>query len=562
MLSPKLRHHIIHAVLGLAAIPLHAATTTLLPVADTYLRANQPTTAFGTATTIESNNANGVRVMLLRFDLSSIAQPITGLKLDLTAVVGSAGNQFQIFGLVAGESWPESTVTWATAPGVVSTFTGTSGALADYLKPADLSGGGTALATFGSAASGLFTAVDASSGPMLNFMNADADKIVTFLIAEADPTDTPGDRFHAREASSGQPTLTVTTGGTAPTLPTLIRVVIQSGQSNADGRADGSALPTSPINLQAPQSNVPFYFYTFGGGTNLDGTLGTLTTLRPGATQFPVGGVGPEITLGLGLAPAIEQQPGAALAIVKYAKGGSNLYADWKAGGDATTTGDGAHYQTLQRVVRDGLAKLRAAYPGATVQLAGMIWVQGESDIAAGSATSLAYGANLAQFIGDVRQTFSATLPFFFSRISSQQTVYSDPADPDYPNYLTLRDQQAQVAASVANSWLIDTDLAAITMNTDNLHFATGGQQVIGAAFADRMADVVKLRTSAFDAVPGGVRLRWNAIAGKSYRVLTGAALSGWATISVGATGEWTDTQAAGFPARFYRVEEVNDTVP
>lgn len=539
-----------------------AATTSLLPVADTYLRATQATTAFGTATTIEANNTSGVRVMLLRFDLTSIAAPVTGLKLDLTAVAGNAGNQFQVFGLIAGEAWSESAVTWATAPGVIQTFTGTTGVQASYLKTADLAGAGTALATFGSAATGLVTAFDVSSGPLLDFVNADADKIVTFLIAETDPADTPGDRFNAREASTGQPVLTVSTGTSPAIRPTLLRVIIVSGQSNGDGRADGSALPTSPVNLQAPQANVPFYFYTFGAAANGDGTLGTLTTLRPGATQFPAGGFGPEVTLGQRLAPFIEEQPGTALAILKYAKGGSNLYSDWKAGGDATTTGDGTHYQTLQRVVRDGLAKLRAAFPAATVQLAGMIWVQGESDIDAGSATSLAYGANLTQFIADARQTFSPTLPFFFSRISGRQTVYSTPSDPDYANYLTLRDQQAQVAATVANAWLIDTDSSAITMNTDNLHFATAGQQFIGAAFADKIASFVKLRTTAFEPQPAGMRLRWNALAGKTYRVLTSTAFSGWSVIPVGTASEWTDPGSSVLPQRFYRVEEVNDTIP
>ncbi len=544
--------------LTLLAGRLTQAATTLLPVADTYLRANQATTAFGTAGTIESNNANGVRVMLLRFDLSAIAQPITGLRLDLTAVTGSAGNQFQVFGLIAGESWEESTVTWATAPGVIQTFTGLTGVLANYLKPADLSGSGTALATFGSAASGIVTAFEVSSGPVLNFVQADADKIVTFLIAEADPSDNSGDRYNSREAATGQPVLTVTT----ETAPKLIRVVIQAGQSNSDGRAAGSDLPTAPANLQTPQANVPFYFYTFGSAANGDGTYGTLATLRPGGTEFPVGGFGPEVTLGYHLAQVIEQQADTKLAIVKYAKGGSSLSVDWIAGGDATPTGDGAHYQRLQTVVRDGLAKLRATYPPATVQLAGMIWVQGETDLGNGAATAGAYGANLTAFIADVRQTFSPSLPFFFSRISSRQTVYSSPTDPDYANYLTLRARQEQVAASVPNTYLIDTDASSITMNPDNLHFAAFGQQVIGAAFASRMADILRLRTTAFDDLPAGRRLRWNSIPGKSYRVNTSGNLTGWSAQAVGVTGEWTDAASNGLTRRFYRVEEVNDTIP
>ena len=534
----------------------------LVPTADTYLQANQATAAFGTVSTIESNNANGVRVMLLRFDLSTITEPITGLRLDLTAVVGSTGNQFQVFGLIAGESWNESTVTWATAPGVIQTFTGTTGVLANYLKPADLSGGLTALATFGSAPSGVVTPFDVSSGPVMDFVRADADKIVTFLIAEADPSDTPGDRYNSREAATGKPVLTVTTGTQPPPGPKLIRVVIVAGQSNADGRAAGSGLPTTPVNLQAAQANIPFYYYTNGSAVNGDGTYGTLTTLRPGATETPAGGFGPEITLGSTLAPIIEQQPDTRLAIVKYAKGGSSLAVDWIPGGNGTTSGDGAHYQRLQAVVTAGLTRLRLAFPTATVQIAGMIWVQGETDLANGAATANAYGARLTQFIADVRQTFSPSLPFFFSRISSRQTVYSTPSDPDYPNYLILRAQQEQVAATVPNAYLIDLDSPTITMNADNLHFSAAGQQVIGSAFATRMAEIIPLRMTATDLLPTGMRLRWNAISAKSYRAQTSGNLTGWTPILVGETDEWTDPESNGLTKRFYRVEEVNDTIP
>jgi hypothetical protein len=261
------------------------------------------------------------------------------------------------------------------------------------------------------------------------------------------------------------------------------------------------------VNLQLPQGNVVFYYYTHGAATNGDGTLGTLTTLRPGATQTPAGGFGPEITLGYYLAPGIEQQSGTALAIIKYAKGGSSLSVDWNANGNATTNGDGVYYQTFQRVVKAGLAKLRGTYSNSTVQLAGMIWVQGESDIVGGSAMASAYGTNLTRFIGDVRQTFCPTLPFAFSRISDQQTAYSAPAGANYPNYLIVRSNQVQVAATVTNTYLIDADGPGFPVNVDNIHFSAGGQQALGANFANRLGPVLRLSITNCGVVPGGLRL-------------------------------------------------------
>src|SRR4051812_24130746 len=192
-----LRYWLVYGLVafGFTTNPACATDTSLTPAADTYLRANQSTTPFGTVSTIEANNANGVRVMLLRFDLTGITDVITGLHLDLTAIAGSAGNLFQVYGLTTGENWDESSVTWATAPGVNHSFTGTTGSLADYLNPTELAG--TALASFSSASSGTVNVFNVTSGPVLDFVKADADKVVTFLIAEADPSDTPGDRYNA-----------------------------------------------------------------------------------------------------------------------------------------------------------------------------------------------------------------------------------------------------------------------------------------------------------------------------------------------------------------------------
>ena len=508
--------------------------------------------AFGTATTIESNNANGVRVMLLRFDLRGISQPIKRLRLDLTAVAGNAGNVFQVFGLTSGENWDEATVSWSTAPGVNHNFNGLAGVQADYLDATSLANGGAALVSYPSAATGLVNVFDVVSGPVVDFVNADADKVVTFLVAEADPSDIPGDRYNAREASTGPPVLTVTTGANPFNL---LRVVIVGGQSNADGRAAGSGLPA---NLQTPQVEIPLYYYTYGASANGDGTLGSLTTLRPGATQMPAGGFGPEVTLGYNLAPVIKSQPGAALAIIKYAQGGTNLYAQWKADGTAGSVGDGAVYQTFQRVVQSGLARLRAAYPGASVSLAGMVWVQGESDIDAGNAAVSAYGTNLTQLIADVRTTFCPTLPFFLSRISSHQTVYSSPTDPDYANYLTLRDQQAQVVANVPNTYLIDTDGQDFTMNSDALHFNAGGQQALGSAFAQAMAGVLPLRAT-IQGQGDRILLRWNSLPNKRYRLLSSSDLQTWISQEVGATGTWSAPISS--LAQFYQVSERDDTV-
>jgi len=331
---------------------------------------------------------------------------------------------------------------------------------------------------------------------------------------------------------------------------TILRVVLIGGQSNADGRAPGSGLPTAPVNLQLPQPNVPFYDHTNGAPANGDGTLGTLTTLRPGATETPVGGFGPEVKLGYDLSRAFEQQPGTQLVIIKYAKGGSSLHSDWKAGGDATTTNDGNFYKTFQQVVTDGLAKLHANYPSDTIKLAAMVWVQGESDIVSSAANAAAYGANLTTFIADLRLTFDPALPFFLSRISNQQTSYTA-----NPNYTTVRAGQASVAANVAGAYMIDTDGAAFGVNADNIHFNATGQLSLGKALAARMENILVLKASIGPAT-GGVLLNWNAVPGKSYQVRKSTDLANWSQPATGALSPYFADLDPEIPSLYFQVAE------
>ncbi len=278
--------------------------------------------------------------------------------------------------------------------------------------------------------------------------------------------------------------------------PKIIKVYLQAGQSNSDGRALTNGLPSYLLN---PQNDVPFYYYLTGGAANGDGTLGTLSPLHPGASALGGGTTfGPELTFGRTLADYFALTNGAStntvmVAIIKYAHGGTSLVSGWAANGNSSTNGDGPDYLIFQKVVSHGLSRLAAAYPNTSIELDGMIWVQGESDIDAGSSASAAYGMNLEKFINDVRSTYAANqpfgtnLPFFLSRISANQTVYSSPPDADYPNYLLLRAGQQFATTNLPNVFMINTDASqfstATPWSSPGLHFDTQGQQSIGVAF-------------------------------------------------------------------------------
>ena len=330
-----------------SAIPVAADSVTKTPVADAYVRSSDPTGYHGGDTSLIANNNNGVRVSYLRFDMSDITNAITRMKLELTVSIASAGNTFHLFGLTNSAGWNETQINWQNAPGIINSFSSASGTEAQYFRMEDTYGGGplAAFTSTAAAAGQVDTVFDVASGPILNYAAAGLDKTSTWVILEQDPVDIPGNAWNAREAANGQPRLTVYFGSNAPAVsPAILKVYLQGGQSNSDGRALTNGL--APALLQ-PQNDLPFYYYLTGGATNSDGSLGGLTFLRPGASALGGGTTfGPELSFGRTLADYFATTNGAStntvmVAIIKYAHGGTTLAGDWLPGGDATTNGDG-----------------------------------------------------------------------------------------------------------------------------------------------------------------------------------------------------------------------------
>lgn len=264
-------------------------------------------------------------------------------------------------------------------------------------------------------------------------------------------------------------------GGGSPNPVTAVRVYLQGGQSNGDGRAATATLPTSPVNLQQPQAGFDYVYRVQGGST-------TLTTLRPGTSE--TGQFGPEVTFAPELARWRPAPAGTRIAVVKYANGGTNLHTQWRAGGDATTAGDGPEYVAFQQTVTQGLNLLSTKYPGAAITVEAMTWMQGESDDGAAND----YAANLTAFIADVRATHGAGLPFVIARLSSGQTAIA--ATP----LTTLRAAQQSVAEADPLAAWVNTD--AYPMQGDHLHFDGVGQQSLGRDFAYQAAYRLWVRES------------------------------------------------------------------
>ena len=103
-------------------------------------------------------------------------------------------------------------------------------------------------------------------------------------------------------------------------------------------------------------------------------------------------------------------------------------------------------------------------------RIRGVLWMQGEAD-ASVEADANAYEANLKNFIKCVREDLSIPyLPFSIGRINATQKTYRD----------TVRAAQDSVAASDTYVASFSTDSFPLS---DNLHYNTSGQILLGQAF-------------------------------------------------------------------------------
>ncbi|MBN1394552.1 MAG: hypothetical protein JW959_05985 [Pirellulales bacterium] len=239
------------------------------------------------------------------------------------------------------------------------------------------------------------------------------------------------------------------------------KVFLLGGQSNMagvggypGGMINGETIPPEPA-MPAPynvaQPDVQFWYNN------------AWTDLRPGfgyqSTEF-----GPEVTFGYRLN---ELFPDDDIYLVKYAVSGANLAVDWNPGG-------GTCYNTFKSTVNAALQNL--SNNGRDPVVAGMIWMQGESD-AHNSTYAPLYGTNLASLINTVRSDFSAPeMQFVVGRITN---VYAWGTEADMA---LVRTAQEAVPGIVGDaSWINTDDLQVVYTG----HYGTEGQVNLGIRFAN-----------------------------------------------------------------------------
>lgn len=227
---------------------------------------------------------------------------------------------------------------------------------------------------------------------------------------------------------------------TQPLAAAPVKVYLLAGQSNMQGVGVNSEL--SPP-YSHPQTDVNFW-----AGS-------AWAPLSPG---FGVNGTnfGPEVSFGRAIKDA---NPGDEIYLIKHAVSGTALYNDWD-------PGSGPQHTAFVNAVDAALTNLDNA--SIDYEIAGMIWMQGESDAIEGQGA--AYEANLTAFIADMRSRYSTPdMPFVIGRIL-----------PGWANSGIVRTAQQAVGEDDAYAAWIDTD----GFDESGLHYNTQGQIDLGIAFA------------------------------------------------------------------------------
>lgn len=247
-----------------------------------------------------------------------------------------------------------------------------------------------------------------------------------------------------------------------------VKVFLLAGQSNMEGRADGTKLSEADqARLRTAQERVwlafngqparPLYAYT---------PSEELQEIYQRPRMF-----GPELFLGITLA---EAWPDEQILLIKRAEGDTSLHGRWNPEWNrekATLMGE-ADAPPLYEEFMVYTRQVLGAYAEADYTIEAMCWVQGENDSKVPKAAAT-YGTTLQALIERVRSdTGHKDLPFMFFQLGSAEMAKG----------------MAHVAATVPRVTMIpqhpDSDSPDFYATMRNGHYNRTGMKKLGVRFA------------------------------------------------------------------------------
>jgi iduronate 2-sulfatase len=253
------------------------------------------------------------------------------------------------------------------------------------------------------------------------------------------------------------------------------RVYLLAGQSNMDGRASVKALTGPLASYAQPQKDV-LIRYSAGGLHRIQRISGGFEWLHPGCSgtpakkdaRPPANTFGPELSFGRAMADAL---PGEKILLIKFSEGGTNLRSDWN------PKQRDKLYEKFIAFVHQTQEMIGAA--GATGELRGMLWLQGESDA---SLASEDYQTRLTELISKVRDDLKTEhLPFAIGQVFDNGKRTS-----------VITAEKAVAQALPATIFVSSDGLETLDAGT---HFDTASQIEFGKRFAREILKLDKHST-------------------------------------------------------------------
>jgi hypothetical protein len=236
------------------------------------------------------------------------------------------------------------------------------------------------------------------------------------------------------------------------------KVFLLAGQSNMAGIGMNHELTPQ---YKEPIENVKIY----ASGTVDNNVAGIWGTLKIGYGSG-TGCFGPELIFGRDMAKLL---PESKVLLIKEGWSGTSLSGDWRPPSAGGTTG-----KLYTSFITNTKKALSALSPGTQYEIAGMCWMQGESDACAPNIAS-DYEGNLTAFISDVRKELNApNMPFVIAMIDDSSS---------WPYFETVRQGEINVSEKVPHVGIFDTK----DLDTDGMHYKTQGMLDMGTLFAQTM---------------------------------------------------------------------------
>ena len=232
------------------------------------------------------------------------------------------------------------------------------------------------------------------------------------------------------------------------TLQAKELVFILAGQSNMVGQ--GTAAELAPAYRGAPE-NVEFYY---------NGYITPLNRFK----HF-----GPEI----GFAHEISRSfPNTKIKLIKFAVGGTSLFAwdpTWNPA-KAKTTRNASAGPLFKKLIKT----VSIQFDGKESKLAGILWMQGETD-AKYLPAAKQYAGNLNRFVNALRSKLhSPNALFIMGSVNPPINIF--------PSTPIVQKAQKISVSRIRNLRLIKTD--DLTKRNDHVHYNTQGQLELGKRFA------------------------------------------------------------------------------